>query len=549
MPPKERKIKPPDDPTQWVGGKPKIDMNTNKLQINEFVKRHKKILGLPKPPKGKRKSLTQLQEELSSGGHFIGTKGAAAAKNVSKRGPMVGAKLEQKKKEEEYAKQIKALPQGFSEKHHPKKLGAMASIGATAVTDPITKGMVLLGFSSDYDFLDPPSTEEVEMSGYGGLPVSYMIGGKPEPALQGMMERQWKAAHAAGKKVREEKLAKEAAEKGEKDIKEDKDKDFEKRYKDWRGYEYGSHTENENFDYDTMPEELELEILERHAAGEKVGSNIIKALLEKYDKPWRGAWREGELEKRLDEVLKMRAGEISDDSDDEGGGFLSLGEDPDGDGPEYTEMTFEGRPYLEHWEDGAIHNLQREYVGDWDEDMNDIIFIHQKFRDIHEKTTPTNPGNEVVKAQVAVASSEEEEEEFPENAGWGEPASPSSYQPVTGREGQWSSFPPKKKDEKALQEKLSKNFGWAADSDEEDQTNLEDTDEEDTDEEDTDEEIDHDLNDLVPMDFETINYLENEETGQVYNLQREYVGDWNEDVDDIIFIHQKFRDAHETARP
>ena len=58
-----------------------------------------------------------------------------------------------------------------------------------------------------------------------------------------------------------------------------------------------------------------------------------------------------------------------------------------------------------------------------------------------------------------------------------------------------------------------------------------------------------DDDDLEPTNFETIDYIEHVETGEVYNLKGEKVGDWNDDVDDIIWINQKFREIHETARP
>ena len=82
---KERKIKPPNDPTQMVGGLPKISINANKLQINEFLKLNKKLLTpkIQRSSGGKQKSLDVLREELQAGGHFVGVKDET---NTSSRG-------------------------------------------------------------------------------------------------------------------------------------------------------------------------------------------------------------------------------------------------------------------------------------------------------------------------------------------------------------------------------------------------------------------------------------------------------------------------------
>ena len=105
---KERKIKPPDDPTQMVGGRPKISINANKLQINEFLKRNKKSLNpsIQRTAGGKAKSLDVLRKELEEGGHFVGVKDT---KNTSSRGAKTSkANVEKQQKEEKYKQLITA---------------------------------------------------------------------------------------------------------------------------------------------------------------------------------------------------------------------------------------------------------------------------------------------------------------------------------------------------------------------------------------------------------------------------------------------------------
>ena len=158
----ERKTKAPDDPTIFVGGKPKIDINANKLQINEFLKRHKVI----KPSQGgKRKSLTQLRQELIDGGHVVGVKGKTGTTKTKGGGARKQGE-EDKKKQEEYKKVLKANPQGFNVKN----------------VNPI--GFTIRGFNNPIDAYKP-TTDEIFSSGYGGIPIrSNPASGVSSPRLE-----------------------------------------------------------------------------------------------------------------------------------------------------------------------------------------------------------------------------------------------------------------------------------------------------------------------------------------------------------------------------
>jgi len=157
----ERKTKAPDDPTIFVGGKPKIDINANKLQINEFLKRHKVI----KPSQGgKRKSLTQLRQELIDGGHVVGVKGKTGTTKTKGGGARKQGE-EDKKKQEEYKKILAANPQGFNVKN----------------VNPI--GFTIKGFNTPIDAYKP-TTEEIFSSGYGGIPISNPASSVSSPRLE-----------------------------------------------------------------------------------------------------------------------------------------------------------------------------------------------------------------------------------------------------------------------------------------------------------------------------------------------------------------------------
>ncbi len=141
-----RKTKPPDDPTIMVGGQPKIDLNATKLQINEFLKRHKVI----RPSEGgKRKSLTKLREELKAGGHVVGVEGKSST--VAKGNTLSKLqRAEKTKKEAEYKQLIASNPQGFNVKNT----------------------INILGFKNN-PIPPKPSAAEIELAGYGGIPINY----------------------------------------------------------------------------------------------------------------------------------------------------------------------------------------------------------------------------------------------------------------------------------------------------------------------------------------------------------------------------------------
>ena len=67
-------------------------------------------------------------------------------------------------------------------------------------------------------------------------------------------------------------------------------------------------------------------------------------------------------------------------------------------------------------------------------------------------------------------------------------------------------------------------------------------------EEETDE-LDEDRSDFDEIDSESVDYLEDIETGKIYNMKHIHIGSWNDDCDDIIWVADEFREQHETDRP
>ena len=65
---------------------------------------------------------------------------------------------------------------------------------------------------------------------------------------------------------------------------------------------------------------------------------------------------------------------------------------------------------------------------------------------------------------------------------------------------------------------------------------------------DDDDELHEDKSSYQEMDFEGVSYLEEEDSGKIYNLKHQHVGQWNEDVDDIIWKSDEFKQTHESSR-
>jgi hypothetical protein len=65
---------------------------------------------------------------------------------------------------------------------------------------------------------------------------------------------------------------------------------------------------------------------------------------------------------------------------------------------------------------------------------------------------------------------------------------------------------------------------------------------------DDDDELHEDKSSYQEMDFEGVSYLEEEDSGKIYNLRHQHVGQWNEDVDDIIWVSDEFKQTHESSR-
>ena len=64
----------------------------------------------------------------------------------------------------------------------------------------------------------------------------------------------------------------------------------------------------------------------------------------------------------------------------------------------------------------------------------------------------------------------------------------------------------------------------------------------------SDEELDLDTSKFVEVDFEGVEYLEDESTSNIYNVSHQLIGKWNEDGDDIIWENDKFKGVHETMK-
>jgi len=65
---------------------------------------------------------------------------------------------------------------------------------------------------------------------------------------------------------------------------------------------------------------------------------------------------------------------------------------------------------------------------------------------------------------------------------------------------------------------------------------------------DEDDDLQEDTNSYEETDFEGVSYLEEEESGKIYNLKHQHVGKWNQEFDDIIWVSEEFKTTHESSR-
>jgi hypothetical protein len=64
----------------------------------------------------------------------------------------------------------------------------------------------------------------------------------------------------------------------------------------------------------------------------------------------------------------------------------------------------------------------------------------------------------------------------------------------------------------------------------------------------SDDELEKDTSSFVEVDYEGVEYLEDEDTSNIYNASHQLVGKWNEDGDKILWSSDSFRVAHDTMK-
>jgi hypothetical protein len=65
---------------------------------------------------------------------------------------------------------------------------------------------------------------------------------------------------------------------------------------------------------------------------------------------------------------------------------------------------------------------------------------------------------------------------------------------------------------------------------------------------DEEDELEKDETNYVEVDFEGIEYLEDEDTSNIYNTSHVLVGKWNEDGDDIIWASDSAKADHDSKK-
>ena len=57
-----------------------------------------------------------------------------------------------------------------------------------------------------------------------------------------------------------------------------------------------------------------------------------------------------------------------------------------------------------------------------------------------------------------------------------------------------------------------------------------------------------DEREFVEIDFEGVEYLEDEETSEIFTTSHSLVGKWNDDCDDIVWANDSARINHESKK-
>ena len=64
----------------------------------------------------------------------------------------------------------------------------------------------------------------------------------------------------------------------------------------------------------------------------------------------------------------------------------------------------------------------------------------------------------------------------------------------------------------------------------------------------SDDELEKDISNFVEIDFEGVEYLEDEDTSNIYNASHQLVAKWNVDGDDFIWKSETFKTVHDTMK-
>ena len=65
---------------------------------------------------------------------------------------------------------------------------------------------------------------------------------------------------------------------------------------------------------------------------------------------------------------------------------------------------------------------------------------------------------------------------------------------------------------------------------------------------DEEDELDKDETNYVEVDFEGVEYLEDEETSNIYNTSHVLIGKWNDDGDDILWTSDSAKADHDSKK-
>ncbi len=420
---------------------PTIDINSGKWELIKFISDNK--LSIPITDGGKRRGVKALREDLEKGGYIVGVKGKSKAPKSRGKPPPAKVKVDQLSAEEQYKSLLKQFPTGF---------GGVKNVNVIKIA----------GFSSQTDVpFVPATTQEVELSGHGGIqlkkPISvndmrdYLTSRVPADDFSGLGKAALRELYNKVKNKEEVESVKDDIPTKVADLRfaltdmgvniegrskaELKQLYLENAVKADGGYivptkNYGkgmkvgemrdylsTRVPSENFKGMSKPELRAF--YNKNREEEEQTKNVVMTESEEEEEPDEQEFQLQNLGFDLaDDIITQEEYDIAvaklfavESEEEEEPVVEEPKEEFEGELVDFQGATYQ---YLPDNLD-ELYNMEGDYVGQWNVDVDDINFIHPKFRQDHEdiRDGGEEPARQQIKRRKPVEEPVREEEVEP----------------------------------------------------------------------------------------------------------------------------------------